>query len=173
MFWNKKKKASEDICLKCGQIHEKLQAIGFDRPWHYDELTVKYKNEIDEISEDFCIIRYSDQTDRFIRAVLSFQIIDVCETLDYGVWVSLSKNSYDDYEMNFKETSEKKTYFGRICNEIQDYKESTLGLHFNVITQNINNRPELVPHQDEHQLIYDWQNGISIEEALKRIENID
>jgi len=34
-------------------------------------------------------------------------------------------------------------------------------------------RPELIPHQSEHKLISDWENGITIEEAEKRISEYE
>lgn len=100
------------------------------------------------------------------------QINDACEDLDYGIWVSLSKKSFDEYKAEFKNNVDGKTYFGMICNEIPDYKESTLGLQVNVNTQSAGIRPEIIPHQNEHKLILDWENGITIEEAVKRVERM-
>jgi hypothetical protein len=172
MFWNKwnKKKTNEFKCTTCGQVHDGLPALGFETPFQYNALNEKDKSEIAEISDDFCIIYHPDQTDRFIRAVMTIQINDACENLDYGIWVSLSEKSFNDYKTNFKKETEEKTYFGMICNEIPDYEESTLNLHVNVNTRNGGIRPEIVPHENEHKLIVDWEKGILIEEAKKRVE---
>ena len=51
-----------------------------------------------------------------------------------------------------------------------NYSETTLGLHANVQVRTGGLRPEILPHQTEHQLIKDWENGIALEEAEKRIE---
>lgn len=169
MLW-KKQKVQEFRCERCGEIHDGLPALGFDTPFQYAILNDQDKEEIAEISSDFCIIRHPEQTDRFIRAVMTIQINDACEDLDYGIWVSLSEKSFNNYEENFKKEAEEKTYFGRICNKILDYEESTLGLHVNVNTRNGGIRPEIIPHQSEHQLVIDWENGISIKEAKKRIK---
>ena len=171
MLWRKKVKSSKEYrCNSCGQIHTELPALGFMTPFHFDILSERDKNETAEISEDFCIIHDPEQTDRFIRTVLSIRVHDTCETLDYGIWVSLSRESFEDYQKNFKTETIEPTYFGMICNEIKDYSETTLGLHVNVQVRKGGIRPEILPHQAEHQLIKDWENGITIEEAEKRIE---
>lgn len=71
-------------------------------PYPYNQLSeeerIAYQAECDS---DFCIIRYPDQTDRFIRAVLPIPIIGHQETLEYGVWVSVSEKSFNDYQSRF------------------------------------------------------------------------
>lgn len=169
MPMQKKKNQNEFQCPKCGQIHDRLPALGFATPFHYDILSDQDKNEIAEISEDFCIINHPEQTDRFIRAVMTLQVNDACEDLDYEIWVSLSEKSFDDYKSTFKSEAEEKIYFGTICNKIPDYEESTIGLHVDVKTCKGGIRPEIIPHQTEHQLIKDWEKGISIDEAERRV----
>ena len=171
MLWRKKKISSKQYrCSTCGQIHKEIPALGFMTPDNYDTLSEKDKTDLAEISEDFCVISYPDQTDRFIRTVLSISIHGTCETLDYGIWVSVSKESFEDYQENFKSETSEPIYFGRICNKIRDYSETTKGLHVNVQVRKGGIRPEILLHQTEHQLIKDWETGITIEEAEKRIE---
>lgn len=174
MFWDKfrKHKKKEFKCPTCGETHDELPAIGFKAPYHYEILSENDKNEIAELSDDFCVISYPDQIDRFIRTVLSIQVNDACENLEYGIWVSVSENTFNEYKSNFNKDSEPKTYFGMICNEIIDYEESTLNLHVNIETRNEGLRPEIIPHNAEHKLVSDWENGITIEEAEKRVEKI-
>lgn len=156
-------------CSTCGEIHNELPALTFKTPFHYETLNNKDKAELTEISNDFCIIRHSDQTDRFIRTTLTLQINNACENLDYGIWVSLSEKNFDEYKSNFKKNLEEKIYFGMICNEIPGYEESTIGLHVNVNTRNGGIRPEITLHRNEHQLVFEWENGIPIQEAEKRV----
>jgi hypothetical protein len=171
MLWKKKKnKPTEFRCSTCGEIHNELPVLGFKTPLPYDILTDKEKTEIAEIDDNFCVIKHSDQTDRFIRATLKMQINNACENLDYGIWVSLSEKSFNDYKAEFKNNADGKSYFGTICNEIPDYEEKTLGLHVNVNTQSGGIRPEIIPHNAEHKLISDWEKGILIEDAEKRVE---
>ena len=171
MLWRKKDKSSKEYrCTSCGQIHKELPALGFMNPYHFDILSETDQNKTVKISEDLCIIHHTEQTDRFIRTVLSIHVHDTCETLDYGIWVSLSQESFEDYQKKFKNETLEPIYFGMICNEIKDYNKTTLGLHANVQVRKGGIRPEILPHQTEHQLFKDWEEGIKLEEAEKRIE---
>lgn len=58
-------------CAACNEIDEALPALGFIAPDPYAELSAAQRAEFQaECDNDFCIIRYPDQTDRFIRVVL-------------------------------------------------------------------------------------------------------
>ncbi len=170
--FQKKKKPVEFKCLTCGKIHDELPALGFLSPFYYDTLNKTDKEEIAELSSDFCVIAHEYQTDRFIRTTLTIPINDACPDLDYGIWVSLSEKSFNDYQTEFKNNVEGKTYFGMISNEIPDYEESTLGLHVNVNVKGDGIRPQITVHRIDHKLISDFENGISIQEAEKRIERM-
>lgn len=174
MFWNKrkKKKKPELKCASCGEVHDELPALGYIAPFYYDILNETEKTEMAEASSDFCVIKHKDLTDRFIRTTMTIQVNDACENLDYGIWVSLSEKNFNEYNDEFKSNVEGKTYFGMICNEIIYYKESTLGIHVNVTTRSDGMRPVIIPHQTQNKLITDWEKGITIEEAEKRIESM-
>lgn len=171
MFW-KRKKVGKYKCPKCGKEHDQIPAIGFNIPHYYNVLSEQDKNEIAELTSDFCIIRHPEQTDRFIRAYLRMQINDSCEDLDYGIWVSVSEQTFCEYNSEFGDNKEGQTYFGRIANEISDYQESTLGIHVNVETRANGSRPELIPHESEHQLVTEWKQGITLKDAENRVSKL-
>lgn len=169
-FFSKKK--PNNTCIVCGQDHGNWPAYGFMAPVYYDELTEEEKSDIAKLSSDFCEIHHPDQIDRFIRVVLRQKVIDHTEDLEYGVWVSLSEKSYTDYADNFDSENHETTYFGWLCNTIPDY-ETMLEIPVNVNTKKGNERPEIFPHQDfEHPFVADYYNGITLEEAQKRIHNM-
>jgi hypothetical protein len=157
-------------CSVCGQVHEGFPALAFDAPYHYHALSAQEKKEIAELSSDFCIIHYPEQTDRFIRVVLNQKIIGCPDTLQYGVWVSLSKKSFEDYKENYQATNHVTTYFGYLSNQLPSY-DDTLSIRTNVETAAGNDRPEIFPHADqmEHAFVADYFEGITREEAEKRI----
>lgn len=158
------------ICATCGKTHSDLPSIGFAEPFHYQILSEKDKEEIALINEDLCRIGHDTQTDYFIRAVLQIPIIDHEKTLDYGIWVSVSEKTFKEYFLQIENKKpEEKTYFGMISNWIGDYESDTIGLHMNVDTQLGNFRPLLVPHESSHPLVCDWENGITYEEAERRV----
>lgn len=159
------------ICATCGKKHSDLPAIGFDEPFYYQILNEKDKEEKALMNEDLCRIEYDDQTDYFVRAVLQIPIIDHEQTLDYGIWVSVSEKTFKEYFIQIEEEKpEEKTYFGMISNWIGDYEIDTKGLHMNVETQLGNIRPLLFPHESNHELVHNWENGITYEEAESRID---
>lgn len=80
-------KAMSFYCNKCGKTHEDWPAIAFDAPHSYYGLTEEEKRKyVKELTGDFCVIEYEDQTDRFIRAVLFQEVTDGSgsATMAYG-----------------------------------------------------------------------------------------
>lgn len=127
------------------------------------------QEKVIEQSSDFCVIEHEDQTDRYIRAVLFQKVINHCDDLHYGVWVSLSEKSFKDYKENFDNEDHEAVYFGYLCNSLSGY-ESTLSVHTDVVASKGNSRPEVIPHEAEHPFVKDYYQGISIEEAERRIQ---
>jgi hypothetical protein len=157
-------------CSSCGQVHDEWPALVFSSPTSYNVLPDSMKEQIGELSDDFCIIRHPEQTDRFIRCTLTLKVIDHCEDLDYGLWVSLSEPSFQDYSDNFKDASHEATYFGWLSNDIPEY-EILDSIPTTVFTRLNGQRPEIVPHEDfEHPLVHDYYHGIAKAAAERRIE---
>ena len=158
-------------CEICGQVHESLPAIAFDAPYHYQCLSDEEKNSIAELNSDFCIITYEDQIDRFVRAVLYQKVKGHCEDLHYGVWVSLSEKSFQDYKAHFDNDSHEAVYFGYLSNWIPGY-ENTTSIKTNVEVAGDGNRPVVIPHdnQMDHCFVADYFHGISKEEAEARVK---
>jgi len=156
----------------CGKIHEEWPALAFISPDNYNNLSEEDKISIGYLDSDFCKINHEDQVDRFIRCTLTQKVNDHCENLEYGLWVSLSEKSYLEYEENYQKESEEKVYFGWLCNGILGYQFSE-SIPMNVLTRNDGLRPELFPHESfEHQFVKDYYNGISKEEAERRISEM-
>lgn len=159
-------------CSKCGQEHEGRPSIAFDSPHQYDTLSEENKKSIASLSEDLCVIRHKEQTDRFIRAVLHQKVNDDCQTLDYGVWVSLSEKSFKDYVDNYDKDDYEATYFGFLCNNLTGY-EDTLSIKSNVVLRG-KIRPEVIPHDDQldNDFVKDYYEGIDKETADGRIKEM-
>lgn len=159
-------------CTCCGKIHEEWPSLAFTSPDNYDFLSIEDKENIAEISSDFCIISHPNQIDRFIRCTLNQHVIDHCEDLQYGLWVSLSEKSYNDYSDNFKNENHETTYFGWLCNHIPQY-EFGESIPATIYTKKGNSRPEIVPHESfDHPFVRDYYNGIFKSEAEKRINQM-
>jgi hypothetical protein len=173
MFWRRKKnKPAEFKCSECGQVHSEWPALTFQSPANYNFLSAKEKAELAKLDSDFCEIHYEDQIDRFIRVTLKQKVNDACEILDYGLWVSLSEESFLDYQENYTTTNHETVYFGWLCNNIPEYGD-TSSIPCNVVTKSGNNRPEIFPHKDfDHPFVKDYYNGILKTEAENRINKM-
>ena len=160
-------------CICCGKVHFEWPALTFDSPDNYNCLSDSDKINIAELGTDFCIIKHDDQIDRFIRCTMTQKVNDYCENLEYGLWVSLSEKSFNDYSENYKnEHKGEIKYFGWLSNELVEY-EYQGSIPTTVFPRNEKHRPEIIPHIDfDHPLVKDYYNGISKQEAEIRISNI-
>lgn len=79
------------------------------------------------------------------------------------------RKSFNDYKENFHNNEHEAVYFGFLCNWLPGY-ESTLSLHTDVELSKGGKRPQVIPHEADHPFVKDYYNGISIEEAKRRIE---
>ena len=160
------------ICKNCGQEHDDWPALAYSSPTFYNDLSDTDKESIAELSSDFCVIKHPDQTDRFIRCSLTQKVNDHCEELQYGLWVSLSEKSFQDYADNFNNDNHETKYFGWLSNKLPDYEDTTK-IPTTVFTKTGNNRPEIIPHEDfDHQFVKDYYNGITKKEAERRISEM-
>lgn len=159
-------------CSSCGKEHQEWPAITYSAPSFYYELNDHEKEKNTEIGSDHCIIYHEHQTDRFIRCVLNQKVVDHCCNLEYGLWVSLSESNYKDYKDNFQNTNHITQYFGWLSNFLPQYQygESIPTL---VNTKAGKARPEIIPDPEfNHDFVRDYYNGITKEEAEKRIQNL-
>lgn len=168
----KPSKTKSFICTECGKVHEDYPSLAYSGPVYYSELNENERNEIAKLTSDTCIIDYSDQINRFIRVTLSQKINSNCKDLNYGFWVSLSEESFENYCSNFNNPDHKAGYFGWISNNLEGY-ENTLNIPVDIHTQPNGQRPGAVPHHDHnHPFVIDYYKGIPKEEAEKRINTI-
>jgi hypothetical protein len=160
-------------CSCCGKEHEEWPALVYSSPTNYDELSEEDKKNIGELDTDFCVIKHLDQTDKFIRSTLTQKVVDHCQNLEYGLWVSLSDKSFQDYSDNYNNENHETKYFGWLSNDLPDYDFRQGSIPTTVFTKAGNKRPEIVPHQDfDHPFVYDYYDGITMVEAERRIKEM-
>jgi hypothetical protein len=159
-------------CSCCGKVHEEWPALAFNSPDNYEALSDEDKHAIAELSSDFCTIKHPDQTDRFIRCTLTQKVNDSCQDLDYGIWVSLSEKSFQDYSANYNNPSHEGKYFGWLSSSIPPYTFEQ-SVPTTVFTRKDGKRPNVIPHDDfDHPFVHDYYNGISKQEAERRISDM-
>jgi hypothetical protein len=160
-------------CSCCGKEHDEWPALVYISPTNYEILSEADKDIIGILDTDFCVITHSNHTDRFIRCTLIQKVKDHCRDLEYGLWVSLSDKSFQDYYDNFSNDNHETKYFGWLSNDLPHYDFSRGSIPTTVFTKTGNSRPEIVPHKDfDHPFVYDYFNGISKKEAERRIKEL-
>jgi hypothetical protein len=152
-------------CTHCEKMHEGLPSIAFDAPYYYYLLTDSERAARTTLTEDFCTV---DEEEFFVRAVLEVPVIGHTERLTWGVWGSLSQASFERYRGTFNDHDQAKLgpMFSWFASHLPDYPE-TLNLRCRLVPRNGRQRPliEFAPDQ-EHELIADNENGISLERAI-------
>lgn len=160
-------------CESCGEMHEDWPALVFGAPDTYLNLTDEEKKQA-ELTSEVCSIDTEGETNWYLRGVLTQYVHDACQYLDYGVWVSLSQESMRDYYNHYEDKEYKTTYFGWLVTNLPNYPANTsFGLPTNVEVDNSKGIPTILPHKKGDSIfIQEFYDGISTEEALKRIEAI-
>jgi len=159
------------ICQCCGEEKEDWPAIAYNAPYFYYCLPEEeLKNA--ELTSDLCVVEDSEDTHRFIRTVLIQEVNDDCRDLDYGIWVSLSEKNFNEYVENYDNKEFEAEYFGWLSTYLPDY-EFEESIPTTVVVNNSVGRPFVYPHQSyDHPFINDFYNGITKEEAEKRINRV-
>ncbi|MDR0228906.1 MAG: DUF2199 domain-containing protein, partial [Flavobacteriaceae bacterium] len=124
-----------------------------------------------ELTKEICCIEEGEETQWYLRGVLTQYVYDACQYLDYGVWVSVSEASMKDYYEHYEDKEYKTTYFGWLVTNLPNYPANTsFGLPTNVEVDNSKGIPTILPHQGDSIFIKEFYEGISTEEALHRID---
>lgn len=159
-------------CTSCGKTHEEWPALSYNSPSYYHDLSDHQKSTIGNLDADFCTINYPDGQIRFIRCTLTQKVNDHCEDLEYGLWVSLSEKSFNDYSENYNNNNHEVGYFGWLSNHIPGY-DFEKSIPTNVFTRKGGYRPEIIPHEDfDHPFVKDYYSGITKIEAERRINEM-
>ncbi|MBV8325687.1 DUF2199 domain-containing protein [Chryseobacterium sp.] len=158
-------------CECCGEEKEDWPALAYNAPdFYYNLSDEELKTAI--LNSDLCIVENPESSHRFIRAVLIQEVHNDCRNLDYGIWVSLSEKNFTEYVDNYHNKEFKAEYFGWLNTYFPDYDFSE-SIPTTVVVDNSIGRPFVFPHQSfEHPFVEDFYNGISVEEAEKRIKRV-
>ena len=123
------------------------------------------------LSSDDCVI---DNKWFFIRGCLEIPVHGEKEPFIWGVWVSLSKDNFEEYIQYFgvEKRSHLGPYFGWLAAEIWIYPGSMLNLKTKVHIRDSNTRPLVELEPTEHLLAIEQREGISHERLQEIYEKI-
>lgn len=155
-------------CAICGELHEGSPSFAFRAPDTYLEQP-KEVQDAGELGTDLCRYEDEDGMHYFIRVCLEVPIHGVSQPFLWGVWVSLSKKSFDRYVETYDKPDTSDRYFGWLCNYLP-YYENTFALKTQVHPREGGTRPYIELENSGHPLCSDYHNGISIERAQEIAE---
>lgn len=157
-------------CSCCGELHEGSPSFSFNEPAPYSEQDTATK-ESGTLTEDICTYTDEDGEHYFVRVVLEVPINGVEEPFTWGVWVSLSKESFDNYVETYTTPEVGKAYFGWFCNYLPHY-DNTYALATDVVLRDKSLRPSIDLHEKCHELVHDFNDGITVEKAQEIAEKV-
>ncbi|RSM67715.1 DUF2199 domain-containing protein [Actinoplanes sp. ATCC 53533] len=156
------------VCRGCGQRHEGLPfSYGAEAPayWHDDLVS----DERSVLEDETCIIQAQHY---FVRARLVIPVLDADENFEWGVWVSLSRDSFgrvlDLWTTQGREREP--GYFGWLSTQLPVYPTETLNLKTDVHTGPVGTRPHVVLEPTDHPLAAEQRSGITTERVREIAE---
>jgi hypothetical protein len=155
-------------CACCGDEHVGAPSFACAAPDHYNGLSPAEQKELASLSDDFCVI---EDVGRFIRACLEVPIHGSDDPFLWGVWVSLSEESFETYRDHFEDDGYRDRFFCWFCNRLPAYPD-TLGLAGTVELRGDGQRPVVHLHAGDHPLIRDHEEGISWDQTVAIAQSI-
>ncbi len=157
-------------CTCCGEVHEGSPSFAFEAPSSYLEQPESIQKTA-HLGSDLCHYRDEDGSHYFVRTVLEVPIDGVEEPFLWGVWVSLSKASYDRYVETYENSDPTDRYFGWFCNYLPAYP-NTYALKTQVHPRAGGERPWIELEATDHPLCQDYHRGISPQRAQQIAEDV-
>ena len=156
-------------CSVCGGEHEGLpHDYGSSAPRYWDGPGAPD----DWLSDDVCV--WTDdagERNYFIRGLLTIPVLDAQDDFRYGLWSSLSKRSFERVLELWDDPArtEEPPYFGWLANSPPGYPD-TRGLAVDVVTAELDLRPQLVLHDADHPLVHEQRTGITLDRVRRIAE---
>ena len=154
-------------CTCCGKSFDTLPMdYGFQGPDNWFALPVAERTVRTQHDSDRCVI---DGKEFYVRGCIEIPVTDSPETFVFGVWVSVSEESFrhilDKWEAPI--TDDEPPRFGWLCNWIRGYPNpEEIRCHVHLRSGNL--RPRIVLEPTDYPLAVEQRQGIALE-RIKRI----
>ena len=152
-------------CATCGEIHRDIPSFGADRPLTYYEVPEQEREARCRCGSDDCVI---DEKWFFVRGCIEIPVHGTDEPFVWGVWVSLSQESYKKWVEVFDQ--EKRShigpFFGWLNTLLKPYPD-TQNLKTKVHLRDHGIRPFVELEPTEHPLAVEQREGIPKERVAE------
>jgi hypothetical protein len=155
-------------CRRCGERHDGLpMSYGADAPAYWDPSLAG--DESSTLEQEQCIIKAEHF---FVRGRFVIPVTDAAPGIefDWGVWVSLSRDSFARALSLWTTAGREREqpFFGWLSTDLPLYQPSTLSLKTRVRTQPVGQRPLIELEPTDHPLAVEQRTGI----MLVRVQEI-
>lgn len=152
-------------CTSCSEWHEGMPTFGAEAPLHYYGVPPEERELRCSLDSNVCVI---DQKCFFVRGCLDIPVIGEGEQFSWGVWVSLSEKSFQEFRQHFHVTKRSHIgpFFGWLSAELPLYP-TTLNLKTYAHLRDDSNRPYIELEPTDHPLAIEQRNGISVERVAE------
>lgn len=157
--------AFEFLCKGCGQVHQGMPALDAAAPVSYYAVPEAEREARCQLDSDACII---DESLYFVRGCLEVPVHGEPEAFSWGVWVSLSEQSFRQWEACYE--SEQRShigpFFGWLNAAIGPYP-NTVSLKTHVHLRDGFMRPFIELEPTDHPLALEQREGISAQRVAE------
>jgi hypothetical protein len=153
-------------CRCCGKQYNTLPLdVAFKAPDYWLQIPEAEREQLGKLGDDACVI----EEDLFIRGCLEIPIIDRDDRFIWGVWVSVSRESFKRILdlWTAEDLEDEPPKFGWLSNQISPYPD-TLNLKTHIWLRNRNRRPFIELEPTDHPLAIEQREGMT----LARVEEI-
>ena len=157
-------------CRSCGEVHRELPAWHFDAPIQVLGIPEIERASRVELTADDCVI---DGKQFYAKGLLELPLRKLKQPFVWGVWVSLSEDSYERFVDLFNDPLRKAgpSFFGWLCNSLPDYPETQL-LKTYLHIREFPMRPWIELEPTDHPLAIDQRDGLPEERAIAMAERL-
>lgn len=147
-------------CARCEETHFGMPSFGTDEPLSYFAVPEQERESRCELNTDECVV---DGDSFFIRGCIEIPVHGYTEPFVWGVWVSLSKTSFDSWRTvsGRSKRTEVGPFFGWLNTRLDPYPD-TVNLATRVHLRDDGIRPLIELEPTGHPLAIEQRDGISV-----------
>jgi hypothetical protein len=155
----------EFTCAKCGQVHKGMPTFAADAPLSYYGVPQEEREKRCSIATDDCVI---DEKWFFVRGCLEIPVHGAHGPFVWGVWVSLSKQSFEAWTACFCKSRRAHIgpFFGWLDAWLKPYPD-TRNLKTSVRLRDDGIRPYIELEPTDHPLAVEQRQGITVQRVAE------